>query len=79
MLPFVIGITGRGVVADGAIELIMQSSPYSEYINPSDIPNLKHARSIEDLRKRVFVTQLSREHYLKGTPPTSVLATEVLP
>lgn len=60
--PFVIGITGRGVVSKGALELIQDTLP-CEVVDPKDLKSLIENPG-SDSQRRVYLTVVSREHYL---------------
>ena len=65
MSPFVIGIVGRGVVSDGAIELLKSCVSSLHFINPSELSDLYRQEVTPGMRKSVYVTILSREHYIR--------------
>eukprot|EP00347_Sterkiella_histriomuscorum_P023388 403334824 len=61
--PFIIGILGSGIVANGAIELISQNMNTQE-IDVKDIHNLV-SNPPEDAKFKIYYTLISRMHYLK--------------
>lgn len=62
MCPFIIGIAGRGIVSDGAQELITSCMPNCvEFVKPDQLKDIP-----KNCRDKVYVTVLSREHYMKN-------------
>ncbi|TNV78364.1 hypothetical protein FGO68_gene15784 [Halteria grandinella] len=71
--PFIIGIIGRGIVSEGALDLLVQSKVDIQIIKPEDIA---HVSKNGELSK-VYVSVLSRTDYLSNG--ISSLADKFLP
>ena len=55
MCPFIIGIAGRGIVSDGAQELITSCMPNCvEFVKPDQLKDIP-----KNCRDKVYVTVLS--------------------
>lgn len=62
--PFVIGISGNGVVAQGAKELLKENLPFHKLESLEELKNLTK-NAPEDANKKIFIYEFGRKQYLK--------------